>query len=115
MRPEITAATLLAAAAIGATDCQSCHSALRPSGHLLGQCSQCHNTTAWTPTTFTHTFPMTHNGANSVCTICHTTGVAPAYSCWKCHNQAEETTRHASRGVTFPTDCMQCHANGRAP
>jgi hypothetical protein len=57
---------------------------------------------------------MTHNGANSVCATCHP-NMTKDYTCWKCHNQATETQKHAARKITFPTNCMNCHANGQAP
>jgi hypothetical protein len=71
----------------GRTDCQSCHENRRPFGHVQGQCSLCHSTSAWLPTTFVHTFPIYHNGANGQCTLCHPTA-PPAYSCLACHDSA---------------------------
>jgi hypothetical protein len=101
-------------AAAGATNCVGCHASIRPTSHFQDQCSPCHNTTAWKPSLLVHTFPITHNGANSVCATCHPT-MTKAYTCFACRNQAEETQKHADRQITFPTDCMKCHANGTKP
>jgi hypothetical protein len=96
----------------GATNCVGCHAARRPASHFQDQCSTCHNTSGWKPASFKHTFPMNHNGANSQCATCHPS-MTTAYTCFKCHNQAELTKKHAEKKITFPTDCMGCHANGK--
>jgi hypothetical protein len=98
----------------GYTDCQSCHAAQRPAGHLQGQCSLCHTPGAWLPTSFTHTFPLNHNGANSNCALCHTSA-PPAYTCWGCHNQTELTKHHQEKNIWDITNCIACHPTGRKP
>ena len=96
------------------TQCASCHEGRRPASHFKDQCSTCHNTTAWKPAVWVHKFPLTHNGANSVCATCHP-ALTKAYTFFNCHNQSEETKKHAEKKIIFPIDCMQCHPTGRKP
>lgn len=99
-------------AAANITNCSGCHAARRPANHFQAQCSTCHNTSGWKPASFKHTFPMNHNGANSQCATCHPS-MTSAYTCFKCHNQAELTKEHAEKKIAFPADCMGCHPNGK--
>lgn len=98
----------------GATDCQACHAAQAPANHYAYQCSMCHSTTAWVPANFSHTFPLNHKGANSNCALCHP-ATPPAYTCWGCHDQVKTEKKHADKGMTDITNCMQCHPDGKKP
>lgn len=96
--------------------CNGCHSArynatTNPAHASAGfntTCETCHTTTAWTPATFTHSFPIysgKHNksrGRWSSCTDCHTGGNYNTYSCIGCHSNAH----HQS------SNCLSCHPNG---
>jgi hypothetical protein len=77
-------------------DCFSCHTAnyTAAGDHTLSQfprdCTECHTTTAWKPSTFTHTqfaiYSGEHRGQWHSCTDCHTVpGNFSSYTCTKCH------------------------------
>ena len=85
-------------------------------------CTQCHTTTAWTPSTFNHTyFPITsghHASPPLQCSECHTDiSNFAIFSCTTsgCHAQSETDQHHngVSGYVYSPTSCYTCHANGR--
>jgi hypothetical protein len=78
-------------------------------------CAACHTTTAWKPgsiASITHTFPVTHQGSNSVCASCHT-ATWDTYSCAKCHSNTSMTSRHKSVSGFTLTTCAKCHPTGR--
>jgi len=103
--------------------CVSCHqanynAAVNPNHTTAGistDCKACHNTTAFTPSTFNHsttTFPLT--GAHVVvqqCSSCHvgtTTGTSPL--CVSCHlakYNAAVNPNHIAAGIS--TNCQPCH------
>jgi hypothetical protein len=106
------------------TACYGCHQAdftgtTNPAHVAAGfptDCTQCHNTTSWTTSTFNHnntSFPLTGAHTTVACALCHTNnnynGSLPT-ACYGCH-QADFTGTtnppHVSSG--FPTDCTQCH------
>ena len=105
--------------------CINCHqadlqSATNPN-HLSGgfstDCSQCHNTTTWTTSTFDHNavsgFPLTGAHATVACTQCHTGNnfaTAPR-TCNGCHmTDYNQTTNPNHAQAAFPTDCSLCHS-----
>jgi hypothetical protein len=108
------------------TACYGCHQAdftgtTNPAHVAAGfptDCTQCHNTTSWTTSTFNHnntSFPLTGFHATMQCAQCHTTatsynGSLPT-ACYGCH-QADftGTTNPAHVAGGFPTDCSQCHS-----
>ncbi len=96
--------------------CSSCHAdPVYHAGIFPGQaCSTCHTTSAWLPAAFTglHTFPMDHGGGNNTCRNCHPSALG-IWTCFTCHNQNDETSKHLNRGVTNFSDCMLCHPSGR--
>jgi len=105
--------------------CSSCHVEAMPSGHYEGECSLCHSTTGWLPTTFTHELviaqdcqkchfderPARHYPGQ--CSACHATSewlpaafdhsVAGAVDCQSCH-QLDRPVNH------YPGQCSACHA-----
>jgi hypothetical protein len=105
-------------------DCYSCHSAgynsaISPTNHttagLPHTCQDCHNTTAWTTTTFNHTttgFTLTGAHITIDCSSCHkgtVTGLTT--DCYSCHNKdytGATDPNHSVQG--FPHDCSQCHS-----
>ncbi|HSB89808.1 MAG TPA: cytochrome c3 family protein [Anaerolineales bacterium] len=94
--------------------CSSCHNA--PSSHpgFYGStCTQCHTTASWSVRYGgSHSFPLNHGNARSVCTTCHTNSF-DAYTCYKCHDQSEMTSKHAEKGITDLSNCAKCHPNGK--
>ncbi len=105
------------------TACYSCHQAdftgtTNPNHVAAGfptDCSQCHTTTAWSPSTFDHSttkFPLTGAHITVPCTQCHTNNnyTTLPTDCYGCHQADFNGTNnppHVSSG--FPTDCTVCH------
>ena len=81
-------------------------------------CSQCHTTSGWTPSTFNHTtyFPLTGDHNISTCNTCHTTASNfVAFSCTAtCHSQASTDSHHSgvSGYVYSSASCYGCHPTG---
>ncbi len=109
------------------TACYSCHQTdydktnnpPHKSAGFPTDCIQCHNSTAWQPSTFNHSqFPITsgrHSGLQ--CSDCHTTiSNFAIFSCITCHthNQANTDPHHGEVGgyVYSPTSCYGCHPSG---
>ncbi len=106
------------------TACVSCHlkdynSAASPVNHIAAglpqTCADCHNTTAFTATTFNHTtvgFALTGAHTTVACENCHKgTVVGTPTDCYSCHSADYAGTTdppHATQG--FPHDCSQCHS-----
>ena len=104
------------------TTCVGCHqqnftAATNPphtAGGFSTDCTTCHNSTAWQPSTFNHSttrFPLTGaHAAVTPCTACHTVTPWSAQSttCVNCH-QADYTTANNPPHTGFPTDCTTCH------
>lgn len=109
--------------------CIGCHQAAynnaqNPNHIALGiptECSICHNSVAWIPSTFDHMntgFPLT--GAHLVlnCSECHQSGYSgTASECISCHLDDYNSTlnpNHTTAG--FPVTCQDCHTtNGWLP
>jgi hypothetical protein len=108
------------------TDCVSCHrqnyltaKAPAPDHVQLNfplDCSQCHSSTAWSPSRFNHNasgFPLTGMHAHTGCEKCHTAfkfQTPLSTECMGCHLDKFNATAappHASSG--FGTDCVLCH------
>lgn len=110
--------------------CFSCHgddytASLNPNHTAAGisqVCSQCHNSTAWIPSSFDHSttgFPLAGGHNLSQCSDCHngsTTGTNN--QCASCHQQNYNTAADPNHiALSLPTDCNQCHTTspGWAP
>ncbi|NPV11704.1 MAG: hypothetical protein HPY57_07945 [Ignavibacteria bacterium] len=104
------------------TECQACHiddfnQTQNPNHQQIGlntQCNNCHNTNAWTPSTFNHSntnFPLTGAHTSTNCSNCHqgqTTGTPT--QCFSCHqNQFNQTTNPSHTALNLPTTCENCH------
>jgi predicted CXXCH cytochrome family protein len=105
------------------TACYSCHQAdftgttnpAHVSSGFPTDCSICHSTTAWNPSTFNHAttaFPLTGFHATMACATCHTNNnyTTLPTNCYGCHTADWNGTNnpaHASAG--FPTTCDTCH------
>jgi hypothetical protein len=89
--------------------CESCHT--KPSSHtgqMAANCSQCHSTTAWKPSTFSHTstgFPLVGAHTSLLCTKCHSASSWGGLSatCSSCHNAP------SSHPAFYGTTCTKCH------
>src|SRR6266567_2766446 len=103
------------------SDCYSCHKqsfsgTTRPQHVSSGfptDCSMCHTTGGWTPSSFKHTtFPLTGAHGTAACSSCHTdnnykTTPTDCYSCHKDKYTATTNPNHVNAG--FPTTCATCH------
>jgi hypothetical protein len=112
------------------TDCYQCHQpdyvAVTDPNHVVPNfghdCTPCHTTTAWLPSTFNHDgqyfriYSGRHNGQWPSCATCHD---APAdykvFTCISCHehNQADTDGHHGGvRNYIYSrTSCYTCHRN----
>ncbi len=90
------------------------------------ECTQCHNTNAWTPAVFTEHdglyFPIysgKHNNTWNTCNECHTTpGDYSAFSCIDCHEHSDPAklaNKHKEEpDYVFQSQaCFDCHPKGR--
>ncbi len=106
------------------TACVGCHqadfnAAATPPHAAAGfssDCTTCHTTTAWSPSTFNHgTTQFALTGAHASvtpCTACHTVSPWSSQStnCYSCHTSDYNNTNnpvHSTAG--FPTTCATCH------
>jgi hypothetical protein len=112
--------------------CYGCHTTdyknTTNPAHLAAQfpteCSSCHTTTAWAPSTFNHDsqhFPIysgRHKGKWTKCSECHTSPTNFAlFSCIICHEHSSKTNvdgHHSGvNGYTYTgTSCYSCHPRG---
>lgn len=105
------------------TACYGCHQAdftgtTNPNHVASGfptDCSICHTTTGWSPSSFNHNntaFPLTGAHVNLACTQCHVNGnyTTLPTTCYGCH-QADftGTTNPSHAAAGFPTTCDTCH------
>ncbi len=97
-------------------DCYSCHKTKDPHAGKAGtNCATCHTTTAWKPSTFKHTFPLTHgNNLIVACVTCHPSATS-AYTCFSCHEHTvtNMADKHKEVRDYSQTTCAECHPNGR--
>ncbi|HSW55501.1 MAG TPA: hypothetical protein VLH59_10440 [Ignavibacteriaceae bacterium] len=100
--------------------CFDCHSvpynnAQNPNHIAAGiptQCEQCHNSTAWIPSTFNHSlagFELAGAHLNIQCSNCHQGVITGLNSeCISCHQDDYNIAPdHVAQG--FPTNCEMCH------
>jgi hypothetical protein len=103
------------------TDCYACHqndyNSTTDPNHVQNNfdhdCTQCHNTTAWDPSTFNHTntqFPLTGAHVTLQCLDCHSNGYQIPFDCFSCHAEDYNGANDPDHpGNNFPHDCTQCH------
>jgi Zn finger protein HypA/HybF involved in hydrogenase expression len=105
------------------TDCYQCHSAnftgVASPNHVTGifshDCTPCHSTTAWSPSTFDHNsthFQLTGAHATVTCQSCHTNGNYQLQytDCYQCHStNFTGTTNPGHVAGNFSHDCTTCH------
>ncbi len=104
------------------TECSYCHiddfnQTQNPNHQQIGisnQCSSCHNSTAWIPSSFSHsntTFPLAGVHTQIFCSDCHqeqTTGTST--DCYTCHQtQYEQSNNPNHVALNLPTTCATCH------
>ncbi len=91
------------------TQCADCHKKNDPhSGALGSECSSCHTTSAWKPSTFNHastSFKLTGAHQSTACQSCHAdkTFQNASTDCASCHKKDDA---HSGK---FGTDCASCH------
>ena len=108
-----------------AKDCYSCHktqydNTTNPNHRGLGyptDCTSCHTTSAWKPSTFVHKFPLREKHAVS-CKTCHTVPTNyKSFSCIVCHehNQSKMDDKHkGKKGYVYSSPaCYNCHPQGK--
>ncbi len=108
-------------------DCVTCHRADFTSAHgSLGfptDCTTCHNTTAWTPSSFDHDaqyFPIysgSHQSVWTTCATCHTTpSNFASFTCTDCHTKSTTDGHHTDvRNYVYESSaCYSCHPRGRS-
>jgi hypothetical protein len=101
------------------TLCATCHQAdlatatNPPHTGFPSDCSTCHATTVWQPSTFDHSktiFPLTGAHLATPCLSCHKNNVYVGLTtvCYTCHTTDFANTTNP-RHTGFPTDCKSCH------
>jgi len=98
--------------------CSSCHQPPADALHrqLKGQCSQCHDSRHWHPSTFDHDRLFLLDGEHDAsCETCHAGGDYSRYSCYGCHEHTPENLReaHVEEGIQDYRDCVECHRSAR--
>ena len=106
------------------TDCFGCHEAdfddVADPDHgalqLSHECTDCHDTGAWSPATFDHDlteFILTGAHVETECTACHTPEVlteAPT-DCYACHVTDYENADPDHVALELSTECLDCHTS----
>ncbi len=108
-----------------ATDCYTCHqkdyAATVNPNHSAAQfnhdCSTCHSTAVWSPSTFDHAkagFQLAGAHVSAECSKCHVSGIfkGTPKECYPCHQAQFDKTvipNHAKGQLSH--DCLTCHTN----
>ncbi|MBP9176369.1 MAG: hypothetical protein KBF67_02615, partial [Flavobacteriales bacterium] len=86
--------------------------------NFTNDCTQCHTTDGWTPSSYDHTsstgFALNGSHANVNCNQCHANGYTNTpNTCEGCHLADYNSTTDPNHGQAgFPTDCALCHDEG---
>jgi hypothetical protein len=104
-----------------AAECVSCHqnsfnNAAEPNHIDAGiqtVCEDCHNSTAWKPSSFDHSatgFGLVGGHILTQCSDCHTVNTANVIpDCYSCHeNDYTAAPEHSS--LSYPKQCEECHS-----
>ncbi len=106
-------------------DCVACHQTDYDGAHggsgYPTECSTCHTTSAWQPSTFDHDsryFPIysgSHRGRWDTCNDCHLGGNFADFTCTTCHTQGNTDNHHREvRSYVYESHaCFSCHPRGR--
>ncbi len=105
------------------TQCFDCHgaafTAAADPNHVTNNfdhdCSSCHSTTAWQPSSFDHTatgFALTGAHTSADCISCHSAGYTNTPTlCFDCHSgDFAGTTDPDHESNNFDHDCTSCHS-----
>jgi len=105
-----------------ATDCYSCHredyTGVSDPNHIENNfdqnCSKCHTTSGWSPSTFDHNqtqFPLTGAHVEVACKDCHGQGFSGiSTECYSCHEDNYTNTSNPNHAAAqFPLQCQDCH------
>ncbi|OGU77875.1 MAG: hypothetical protein A2V93_11145, partial [Ignavibacteria bacterium RBG_16_34_14] len=102
------------------TACVECHqdnfNATQNPNHIaIGistECQTCHNTTAWIPSSFTHSstgFELIGQHSTVECSSCHS-GTTISQECVSCHQEDYNLSTNPNHSaLSIPTDCQTCH------
>lgn len=96
--------------------CEGCHA--RPSDpfhrNFTRECSRCHATDRWKPTTFDHAkhFELDRDH-NVACETCHIQDDFNKYTCYGCHEHDPREVRreHDEEKIENIENCASCHRN----
>ena len=76
-------------------------------------CGVCHTENAWSPSTVSHTWPLTGAHAQADCFACHrgdpVVFAGTPSSCWRCHEADYRRVRFAAH-ARFAHACHDCHS-----
>lgn len=97
--------------------CSTCHADRRPTDEMhrtsSEDCSVCHTTSSWTPSTFEHDrFFRFDDKHPARCANCHETGrPLREYTCYGCHEHtpASIASEHREEGIRDFQNCVECH------
>ena len=102
------------------SECSTCHqsnfeSSVDPNHSKAGisiLCEDCHNSTAWKPSSFDHIttgFELAGGHSTPKCSDCHSVNTANALpECFSCHeNNYNQAADHSS--MSYPKTCQDCH------
>jgi hypothetical protein len=98
------------------TDYQNAASPNHSGGNFAHTCDQCHTTSVWTPSTFSHantSFPLAGAHQSVPCASCHVNNVFAGLhqNCIDCHQsdfKSAPNPNHVTGG--FSTACTTCHS-----
>ena len=101
----------------GKNNCNDCHKNPTDAFHadLKDNCSKCHGTDKWVPSTFNHSsYFILDKNHNAKCTVCHTSNNYKAYTCYGCHEhtQSKIIQEHNEEGISNINNCVSCHKSG---
>ncbi len=104
------------------SDCYACHQSdfqnASDPNHVQANfdqdCTSCHSTNGWTPSSFEHnntSFPLTGRHVTASCISCHAFGYSGTQSaCFACHQSDYDGTTDPNHvSANFPNDCLSCH------
>ncbi len=103
------------------TDCVACHATDRNSTHnpdhsaanFSNNCTECHSSTAWTPSSYLHTsaYQLTGAHTSAACSDCHTSGYSNIpHQCNDCHSgDVAQVLDPPHSALNFSLTCSECH------
>jgi len=100
-----------------AANCLGCHKKPADLYHekFTENCSHCHSTDKWKPSTFDHSkYFLLDKKHNAECITCHTNNNYGSYTCYGCHEHSESKIagEHREEGIYNFSNCASCHKSG---